>query len=139
MLSSSVNGKTVKDPRELARTIAALPPGDAVELNVLHKGKDEIVNLTLGRLPAMQEANANPARGSAVPRFGMTVALASSVAHVGKADVVVTGIDPKSAAANRGVKEGDVILEVAGQERGELRGYHRGGQKMLKQTTRTLL
>jgi len=29
--------------------------------------------------------------------------------------VVVTEIDPKSAAAERGFKEGDVILEVAGK------------------------
>ena len=45
----------------------------------------------------------------------MTVAPASSVAGAGKTGVVVTGVDPKSAAAIRGVKEGDVILEVAGK------------------------
>jgi serine protease Do len=115
---TSVNGEGVKDPRELARTIGSLAPGDAVKLNVLHKGKDEAVNLTLGQLPATQEANAEPAHGSHgsdVPRLGLTVAPASSVAGAGKAGVVVTDIDPKSAAAERGVKQGDVILEVAGK------------------------
>ncbi len=115
---TSVNGEGVKDPRELARTIGGLAPGDSVKLNVLHKGKDEAVNLTLGQLPATQEANAEPAHGSPgsdVPRLGLTVAPASSVAGAGKAGVVVTDIDPKSAAAERGVKQGDVILEVAGK------------------------
>jgi serine protease Do len=116
---TSVNGEAVKDPRELARTIGSLPPGNAVKLNVLHKGKDEAINLTLGELPATQEANAaEPAHGSQgsdVPRLGLTVAPASSVAGAGKTGVVVTDIDPKSAAADRGVKQGDVILEVAGK------------------------
>jgi serine protease Do len=117
---TSVNGEAVKDPRELARTIAALAPGADVKLSVLHKGKDEAISLTLGQLPATQEANAspangNPAQGSDVPRLGMTVAPASSVAGAGKTGVVVTGVEPNSAAASRGVKEGDVILEVAGK------------------------
>ncbi len=112
---TSVNGEAVKDPRELARTIGSLAPGANVKLNVLHKGKDEAINLTLGQLPSTQEADANPAHGSDVPRLGLTVAPASSVAGAGKAGVVVTDIDPKSAAADRGVKEGDVILEVAGK------------------------
>ena len=50
-----------------------------------------------------------------VPKLGLTVAPASSVAGAGKEGVVVTDIDPKSAAADRGFKEGDVILEVAGK------------------------
>src|ERR1700677_1362211 len=57
---TSVNGEAVKDPRELARTIAALAPGADVKLSVLHKGKDEAISLTLGQLAATQEANANP-------------------------------------------------------------------------------
>src|ERR1700737_4229108 len=112
---TAVNGQSIKDARELARTIGSLAPGSAVKLDVLHKGKDEAVNLALGQLPATQGANANPAHGSDVPRLGLTVAPASSVAGAGKNGVVVTDVDPKSAAADRGFKEGDVILEVAGK------------------------
>ena len=54
-------------------------------------------------------------RGSEIPKLGMTVAPATSVAGAGKDGVVVTDVDPKSAAAERGFKEGDVILEVAGK------------------------
>jgi serine protease Do len=111
-----VNGEAVKDPRELARTIGNLGPGAEAKLNVLHQGKNETISLTLGQLPAVQEANANPSHGSSdVPRLGLTVAPASSVAGAGKTGVVVTDVDPNSAAATRGVKEGDVILEVAGK------------------------
>ena len=120
---TAVNGETVKDARELARTIGGLAPGNAVKLNVLHKGQDKVVNLTLGQLPNTIEAKAdtdnndkgNAARGTDVPKLGMTVAPANSVAGAGKDGVVVTEVDPKSAAADRGFKEGDVILEVAGK------------------------
>ena len=37
------------------------------------------------------------------------------MAGAGKDGVVVTEVDPKSAAADRGFKEGDVILEVGGK------------------------
>jgi serine protease Do len=54
-------------------------------------------------------------KGVDVPKLGLTVAPANSVAGAGKDGVVVTEVDPKSAAAERGFKEGDVILEVAGK------------------------
>jgi serine protease Do len=81
------------------------------------------VNLTLGQLPNTIEAKADidkdsgkgASRGTDVPKLGMTVAPADSVAGAGKEGVVVTEVDPKSAAAERGFKEGDVILEVGGK------------------------
>ncbi|MDE2331716.1 MAG: Do family serine endopeptidase [Bradyrhizobium sp.] len=120
---TAVNGETVKDARELARTIGGLAPGNAVKLNVLHKGQDKVINLTLGQLPNTIEAKADTdrddrggsAHGTDVPKLGMTVAPANNVAGAGKDGVVVTEVDPKSAAAERGFKEGDVILEVAGK------------------------
>jgi serine protease Do len=120
---TAVNGETVKDARELARTIGALAPGNAVKLNVLHKGQDKVINLTLGQLPNTVEAKADndnsdkggATRGTDVPKLGLTLAPANSVAGAGKDGVVVTEVDPKSAAAERGFKEGDVILEVAGK------------------------
>jgi serine protease Do len=122
---TAVNGETVKDARELARTIGGLAPGASVKLDVLHKGTSKVVNLTLGQLPNTLEAKADndnsdddkgsATKGTDVPKLGMTVAPANSVAGAGKEGVVVTEVDPKSAAAERGFKEGDVILEVAGK------------------------
>lgn len=122
---TAVNGTPVKDARELARTIGGMAPGTTVNLAVMHKGGDKVVNITLGQLPDAVEAKADndndndngdsATRGTDVPKLGLTVAPAASVAGAGKEGVVVTDIDPKSAAAERGFKEGDVILEVAGK------------------------
>jgi serine protease Do len=94
---------------------------------VIHKGKDKVVDLTLGQLPNTVEAKMESGdrgdrgganRGNEIPRLGLTLAPSSTVAGAGKEGVVVTEVDPKSAAAERGFKEGDVILEVAGKNVG---------------------
>ena len=121
---TAVNDKPVRDARELARTIGGMPPDTSVKLNVLHKGQDKVINLTLGELPAAKEAkadtnpdndNSSSPRGVELPKLGLNVAPAGSVAGAGKDGVVVTSVDPRGAAAERGFKEGDVILEVAGK------------------------
>jgi serine protease Do len=121
---TSVNDKPVHDARELARTIGGLAPGNTVKLSVLHKGQDKAVSLTLGELPNTKEAKANvdsdedrggATRGTELPKLGLTVAPAGSVAGAGKDGVVVTNVDPSGVAADRGFKEGDVILDVAGK------------------------
>src|SRR6202451_3420404 len=107
---TAVNGDAVKDARELARTIGGLAPGNAVKLNVLHKGQDKVVNLTLGQLPNTIEAKADNdnddkggvTRGTDVPKLGLTVATAHSGAGAGRDGVVVTAAEPKRAAGERG-------------------------------------
>jgi serine protease Do len=120
---TAVNGAPVKDARELARTIGGFAPGNSVKLNVLHKGQDKVISLTLGQLPNTVEAKADnddnsdrgsTSKGTDVPSLGLTLAPARSVAGAGKDGLVVTDVDPKSAAAEH-FKEGDVILEVAGK------------------------
>lgn len=118
---TAVNGQSIKDAKELARIIGGFAPGGAVKLDVLHKGKTQVVRLTLGQLPNAQEARADTdadrktlAEGRNVPRLGMTIAPAAKVDGAGKLGVVVTKVDPNSVAADRGFKKGDVILEVAG-------------------------
>src|ERR1700716_989994 len=117
---TAVNGQSIKDARELARVIGSFAPGSAVKLDILRNGKSKVVNLTLGQLPKAQEAKADTdtdSKGSTmdVPRLGMAVAPVDKVEGAGKKGVVVTEVDPKSAAADRGFKRGEVILEVAGK------------------------
>jgi serine protease Do len=119
---TGVNGTPVRDARELTRTIGAMAPGSNVKLNVVQKGQEKTIDLTLGELPNQREARATiendrarPQRGAELGRLGMTVAPANSVGGAGKEGVVVTDVERGSAAAERGFKEGDVILEVGGK------------------------
>jgi serine protease Do len=118
---TAVDGQSIKDARELARIIGGFAPGSTAKLDVLHKGKSKVVSLTLGQLPSAQEAKADidvggkEAQGADIPQLGMTVAPDGKVDGAGKEGVVVTKVEPKSAAADRGLKKGDVLWEVAGK------------------------
>jgi len=118
---TQVNGKAVRDARDLARQIAAFAPGTSVKLTVVRNGKEQSFTLTLGELPDQREANATPEsaprpNGTSVPRLGLTLAPANQVAGSGNEGVVVTNVDPNGIAAEHGMKTGDVILEVAGKK-----------------------
>jgi len=121
---NKVNDQPVKDARELARTIGGMAPGASIKLGVLHKGAEKTLTLTLGELPNAKAINTGfndndnggqNGGGSDLPNLGLTVAPAKSVAGAGKEGVVITNVNSDGASAERGLKEGDVILEVAGK------------------------
>src|SRR5712675_2143737 len=68
---TAVNGRTVKDARDLAKQIGSMAPGASVKLTVLQKGQEKIITLTLGDLPNQREARAvpetRPPSGTSVP------------------------------------------------------------------------
>ncbi|HEV1999949.1 MAG TPA: Do family serine endopeptidase [Xanthobacteraceae bacterium] len=115
----SVDGQAIKDARELSRRIAGFQPGATVKLNVLRDGKERTFEVVLSKLPEQRAAEKPNApkreQGAEVPRLGLSLAPADSVAGAGREGVVVTEVDPKGPAAERGLKSGDVILEVAGR------------------------
>ncbi|MDB5655686.1 MAG: putative serine protease do-like precursor [Tardiphaga sp.] len=112
---TAVNGETVKDAHELSRTIGGLAPGDSVKLALQHEGREKDVTVTLGKLPNTDQASAEDSNEDVAPRLGLTIAPAASVEGAGRSGVAVTGVDPDGVAAARGLKQGDVILEVAGK------------------------
>jgi len=118
----------VKDARELTRRIGAARPGTTVRLGVIRDGAERNVGLTLGRLPgegqmaALQDgrrdrrSDAAPEANPTGPRLGL------SVEPAGRGQgLVVTEVDPSGPAAQRGIRPGDVILDVAGRSVSSLR------------------
>src|SRR5881394_1488915 len=56
---TGANGQPVKDARELARIIGGYAPGSTAKLDVLRKGRQKVVSLTLGELPNAQQTKAD--------------------------------------------------------------------------------
>ncbi|MGC1666619.1 MAG: Do family serine endopeptidase [Pseudolabrys sp.] len=115
---TSVDGKEVKDARDLAKRIGAMAPKASVKLTVLHKGSEKAVTLTLGELPNAKEARTDSGDGDSgadLGKLGLTLAPAARVSGSGSEGVVVTGVDSSGIAADHGFSTGDVILEVAGK------------------------
>ena len=108
---TAVDGEPVANARELTRKIGALKPGAKAEITYLRDGKERTATVALASQPGEKEAKAAPSQsGDGLPRLGLE--LAPSREGEG---VAVASVDPDGPAAQKGVKEGDVILEVGGQ------------------------
>jgi serine protease Do len=110
-----VDGTEISDAHDLAKVIAGLTPGKDVKLSIIRGGKPETITVTLAAMPsdpkmASAETPAETPKGG-LTAFGLEVAPADD-----GAGVKVLKVDPKSAAADVGVKQGDVILSVAGKD-----------------------
>jgi serine protease Do len=112
----AVDGQEVKDARDLARKIANFAPGKTVKIDVMRGGAQRSFDVKLEPYPEEQAAN-DKSDGGALgePRLGLTLAPAKDVAGAGDQGVVITNVDPSGAAADKGISQGDVILDVAGQ------------------------
>jgi len=116
---TAVDGKPVKDARDLAKRIGALAPKASVKLTVLHNGSEKDLTLTLGEMPNTKEARASVQdegdNSADLGKLGLTLAPAARVAGAGTEGVVITAVDSSGVAADQGFSTGDVILEVAGK------------------------
>jgi serine protease Do len=110
---TAVNGDKVDGPRELARRIASLGPDKSVNLTYLRDGSEKTAEVKLGSLPNDREARANaPAQSekSSLTRWGLRLSPSDDGTGVQVAEV-----DPDGVAAQKGLRTGDVILDVGGK------------------------
>ncbi len=123
-LVTKLNGKDISNPRELTRSVSALPPGERVKVTVLRKGAEKNLNVTLGQRTeeaTLAEAPAAPAEDDLAASVGLRVANIDSAAREQfrlaseTTGVVVTGVRNGSPAANAGLRAGVVILQVEQQ------------------------
>ncbi|HVK92377.1 MAG TPA: DegQ family serine endoprotease, partial [Mycoplana sp.] len=130
-------GKDVHEMRDLPRVVAESPVGQAVDVVVIRDGKEVTVKVTLGRLEdgekiAQTGAETTEPKDEKAPEqhadkktspvvLGMTLGPLDEAARKGYGvaetvkGVVVTAVDPNSAAAERRIQAGDIIVEI-GQE-----------------------
>ncbi|WP_235882961.1 Do family serine endopeptidase [Rhizobium rhizophilum] len=116
---TAVNGDPVKDPRELARRIAAYAPDTTVDVSLWRDGKATEVKVKLGELPADQAASAET-ENNAAPAPEAEQELSNLGLSVRPADggngLAIVDVDPDSDAADKGLKAGETITSVNNQE-----------------------
>jgi serine protease Do len=113
-----VNGEKINDSRDLARKIAELNPATDVKLSIARYGEQRQVTMKLGTFPSSKKLAAleedKPSTGEQMKDLGLSLAPAVKFPGAGDEGVVITEVDPQSDAADKGLKPGDVIIEVAG-------------------------
>jgi Do/DeqQ family serine protease len=126
----ALDGQPVPDATALTTGLAAREPGDEVTLSVARDGGEQEIDVTLGRFDA-EESPAGRRSGSgesAVPEAWLgfrvrplTPQMAQRYGHDWSDGVVISEVDRYGAAAQAGVRPGQVLLEMADQEIGTVR------------------
>ena len=120
------DGKAIKEMRDLPRIVADTPVGKDVEVTIIRKGKEVTKHVTLGRLKDVEQKEAaltpkkdTPEEKPAVKKaFGLNLAdLTDALRKEHKIKdkvkgVLITEVDPGSAAADKHLQPGMVIAEV---------------------------
>lgn len=113
----AIEGKDVRDTRDLRLQVANTPPGEEIEVAVLRDGKVENLTITLGEFPTegvvAQKSKSAEGALSGVSVEELTPAIRQRLRLGANVDgVVVTEVANGSAAAEAGLRPGDVIEEV---------------------------
>lgn len=110
---TEVNGRRIEDSRDLARKIADYTPGTTVKVSVRRGDRDVTIDVKLGRFPssepkvAMQNEGGDDAEPTALEELGLSLR-----ANDRGDGVVIEEVDAESDAAEKGLRQGDVIVEV---------------------------
>ncbi|MGH1418231.1 MAG: Do family serine endopeptidase [Hyphomicrobiaceae bacterium] len=117
----SVDEQDIIDSRDLARKIAQYAPNSMVDVGIWRNSAKQKIKVKLGRFPTSQAELAALQNGSGpgkkkiaaeLQRLGLTLVPARVPGKDG--GVAIAEVAPDSDAARKGLKPGDVILEVQG-------------------------
>ncbi|HKA70503.1 MAG TPA: Do family serine endopeptidase, partial [Xanthobacteraceae bacterium] len=120
------DGKDIKEMKDLPRIVADTPVGKDVPVVVVRKGKEESKTVKLGRLEDAEKVQAaaktdNKDEDKSVVKKTLGLDLSNLTEDLRKRykikdsvkGVVITGVEGGSAAAEKRLSPGDVIVEVA--------------------------
>jgi serine protease Do len=113
------NGHPIHEMNELPRIVAATAPGAKATVKVLRKGKEKTFALTIVELKEEKQAAQAKEEGSS-EALGLIVKditpeLARRYRLRDTRGALVLGVEQGSAAADAGIKPGDIVLEIDGQ------------------------
>ncbi|MGI9365311.1 MAG: Do family serine endopeptidase [Rhizobiaceae bacterium] len=109
-----VNQKDIEGPKALAKEIANLEPKAKVDITVYRDGELQTLDVTLGTLPGEKKlAATEPSKDSDKVSVDLNE-LGLSITKSGQ-DIVVTDVQGGSSAAEKGLRPGDVIVSVNGE------------------------
>ncbi len=115
---TAVDGKTLADPRDLARAIAALKPGAEARIALIRNGAPMSETVTIAAQPDEQTADRGAASGAETPRVGLALQPISPELRdqldlpAGSKGAVVAAVEPGSPAEAAGIEPGDVVIGV---------------------------
>ena len=128
-LITGFDGKPVGDDRALPRIVADTPIGKTVSLDMLRRGQKQSLKITVQRLAEEDGKAVKPAKPAPPPaksqsrlaRLGLTLGTLDAPARAkfkvsaNVQGVLVTAVRDGSAAGEKNLRVGDVIVEISSQ------------------------
>ncbi len=110
-----LNGQKVNDVGELRNKIALTPPGTKVTFEILRDGKRKKLSIVIEEKPGTTAVSIN--RHDILKKIGLSVQeltpdLAQQFGYKEGQGVLITEVEPGSAAASVGMSPGQLIIEV---------------------------
>ena len=126
----SVNGEKIADASALARKLALLEPGVPTEFVVLRDGRERTYRIKLVEHPDNQEsgeveARRDVERGLGIEVSDITQTIRNRLGIKRSEGVVVVSVAPGSVASEKGIRVGDLVLEINGNSVRGLSDYKR--------------
>jgi serine protease Do len=112
---TKVNDEAIKHAGDLTRRIGALKPGSKVTLSFVRDGTEKTAEVTLAAQPTESNAKTEARADEQARPLGLELAPGTQTTKSGERGVGIVNVDPNGAAAAKGVKSGDVLLDVAGK------------------------
>jgi|TARA_B110000014_G_C20098780_1_gene576360 serine protease Do len=111
-----LNGRQVKNTRQLPRMVAKTPAEEKVTVSVLRNGETLEIDAILKPIPESQQAMKPSAPNPNTGRLGLRLSLlddkARDVLRYEGDGVLIQEVMPASPAARQGLRAGDIILKV---------------------------
>jgi serine protease Do len=115
-----LNGNPVNGPDDLSVNVSEMAPGTVAHLKLFRNGQEKNVDVTLGEYPETGGPNNRSGQNEEMPAGlkgiqvqNLTPDIAQQLNLPASATgVLVTSVDPNSAAAEAGLQRGDLIQEV---------------------------
>lgn len=126
----SVNGEKIADASALARKLALLEPGVPTEFVVFRDGREKTYSIRLVEHPDNQksgevEARRDVERGLGIEVSDITQTIRNRLGIKRSEGVVVVSVAPGSVASEKGIRAGDLVLEINGNSVKGLSDYKR--------------
>ena len=146
------DGKDIKEMKDLPRVVADTPVGKDVPVIVIRKGKEETKTVKLGRLEdGEKQASLTPPKSGPEPTPVIKKTLGLELSNLDEdlrkkykvkdtvKGVVIVGVDANSAAADKRLSAGDVIVEIAQEAVANADDFQAKVDKLKKDGRRTAL
>lgn len=128
-----IDGEPVKNPTDLSFKVADIPPGTTVNIKVLRKGGEEkILKVKIAELESEEEPKAAPqtSKDLGFDVQEMTPRLARRYGYKTDEGLIIVEIEQSSEAYRKGIRRGDIILEVNQEKMQSVKDW----EKILKKT-----